>query len=207
MHDVGPQGPLHAPSSWRAALVRVSFACIGPLDRDAAHACRGEARLAVASERRGGRASPAQGAQVWRVHMRLSLRRRIRALVVGTVCVFAHSATLVAGYPLARLVFATTALLACYSCSVAPHRRLLGLPARAPPCSLRSERSCSLAAQRNAPASFATAAASPLEYHVRAIGTMFQLVSAVLGRRWGGPRPAGPAMGRNHSRRCSGGTS
>ena len=93
------------------------------------------------------------------------------------------------------------------TCLFAPHRRLLGLPARAPPCSLRSERSCSLAAQRNAPASFATAAASPLEYHVRAIGTMFQLVSAVLGRRWGGPRPAGPAMGRNHSRRCSGGTS
>ena len=203
MHDVGPQGPLHAPSSWRAALVRVSFACIGPLDRDAAHACRGEARLAVASERRGGRASPAQGAQVWRVHMRLSLRRRIRALVVGTVCVFAHSATLVAGYPLARLVFATTALLLVCRAPPPPP----GLPARAPPCSLRSERSCSLAAQRNAPASFATAAASPLEYHVRAIGTMFQLVSAVLGRRWGGPRPAGPAMGRNHSRRCSGGTS
>ena len=111
MHDVGPQGPLHAPSSWRAALVRVSFACIGPLDRDAAHACRGEARLAVASETaRWARKSGARGA-VWRVPMRLSLRRRIRALVVGTVCVFAHSATLVAGYPLARLVFATTALL------------------------------------------------------------------------------------------------
>lgn len=203
MHDVGPQGPLHAPSSWRAALVRVSFACIGPLDRDAAHACRGEARLAVASETaRWARKSGARGA-VWRVPMRLSLRRRIRALVVGTVCVFAHSATLVAGYPLARLVFATTALLLVCRAPPPPP----GLPARAPPCSLRSERSSSLAAQRNAPASFATAAASPLEYHVRAIGTMFQLVSAVLGRRWGGPRPAGPAMGRNHSRRCSGGTS
>jgi hypothetical protein len=29
IHDVGPQGPLHAPSSWRAAFVRVSFGRIG----------------------------------------------------------------------------------------------------------------------------------------------------------------------------------
>ena len=104
-------------------------------------------------------------------------------------------------------VFATTARARPATNVSPPHRSLVGLPARAPPCSLRSERSCSLAAQRNAPASFATAVASPLDDHVRVIGTMYQLVSAVLGRRWGGPRPAGPAVGRNHSRRCSGGTS
>ena len=118
MHDVGPQGPWHVPSSWRAALVRVSF---GRITRP-----RRGSRLPRRSAPRGRERDPRR-AQVGRKGCKSGRWHfGIRALVVGKVCVFGHSPTLVAGYPLARLVFATTARNRLVV-SVAPHRRLLGL--------------------------------------------------------------------------------